>query len=76
MRGRNGGTIKGPIGLALLETVFVHRRLLDDFLGSEPRHDDVGAGHYLPTWSYTHFLQNAERDAINAQVADLAGRGS
>lgn len=61
-----------------LESLLVHVRLIDEFLGFElpsagsRSEKDVRALDYLPTWSRSHPLTKQEREDIGAYVAHLS----
>lgn len=66
---------------AFFETVLLHVRLLDDFLGTEPqRRDDFWAGHFIDDWETSSPLSGlppptpgglSVRECINKQLAHL-----
>lgn len=64
------------VGYGLLESLLLHVRLLDDFLGNRRRRgsegdDDLTAKDYNPSWSNNGFLKRDERSAINKRLAHL-----
>jgi hypothetical protein len=68
----------GADGQAILEAVLVHLRLLDAFLDTPPRGDDVAARHWVKGWKTRKRNQRVftpkMNDRVNAQVAHLAAR--
>lgn len=63
----------------MLEAVLVHLRLLDTFLGGDPRDpgardDDVFASHWVPGWKPKRFVGKEQRDRINGQLMHLTSR--
>jgi hypothetical protein len=75
------GQLKTPtdlpfVGYGLLESLLLHVRLLDDFLGNRRRRgpkgdDDLTAKDYNSSWSTNGFLKRDERSAINKRLAHL-----
>jgi hypothetical protein len=75
------GQLKTPmelpfVGNGLLESLLLHVRLLDDFLGNRRRRgpegdDDLTAKDYNSSWSNNGFLKRDERTAINKKLAHL-----
>jgi hypothetical protein len=64
------------VGYGLLESLLLHVRLLDDFLGNRRRKgpegdDDLTAKDYNSSWSNNGFLKRDERSAINKKLAHL-----
>jgi hypothetical protein len=64
------------VGYGLLESLLLHVRLLDDFLGNRRRKgpegdDDLTAKDYNSSWSNNGFLKGDERSAINKKLAHL-----
>lgn len=66
-------TFDRVVGNALLESVLIHVRSLDDFFRRTVslEDDDVFAVHYLPTWSPTRLLTKSQRDKVNKSLAHL-----
>ncbi len=58
---------------ALLESVLVHARALEDFLSRErpAKGDDVVAVDFLPTWGRRCCLTQQDRDYINKRTMHL-----
>jgi|GEM_PF-2059992 len=54
-----------------LESFLLHARVVDEFLRSTPKRDDVAAFHYLSAWTGGPMLSAAERTAIDKQLAHL-----
>ena len=66
-------TVRVVIRNALLESLLVHIRVLDDFLGMEApaQPDDVVAVGFLPSWEPRRCLTPDERAYVNKRVMHL-----
>lgn len=72
-------TVREVVRNALLESLLVHIRVLDDFLSMEApaRPDDVVAVDFLPSWEPRRCLTAEERTYVNKRVMHLtAVRGA
>jgi hypothetical protein len=71
----HGPSYDGVVSNAIVESLLLHARLLDEFFGAKtrgPKGRDVRARDFKADWQPCHVLTAEERDGIDGKVIHLA----